>query len=72
MEKRESKLAKALAEALDFLEEAHQDEISHKHFGDEPLPDGYACSYCRAIVEGRKILHAAGIDQSEALKWAGF
>ena len=35
---------------VEYLEEAHQDEIDKKHYGDkEP------CSYCRAIREGTRL-----------------
>ncbi|WP_084443321.1 hypothetical protein [Hymenobacter roseosalivarius] len=33
-----------------FLEEAHQDELSHQHHGDDPA----TCSYCRAIRNVRE------------------
>jgi hypothetical protein len=44
-------LADAALTLADYLEEAHRDDIEHRHHGD---PGGAAgCSYCQAIKAGR-------------------
>ncbi len=47
-----TELRKSLQELVDYLSEAHQEEIIGNHFGDDPAE----CSYCKAIDKAKAII----------------